>query len=248
LRRRGVITLSVGLVLVAGLVVTVVARGGVDPTGCGRAFVPAYMPPAQVEALSRIPGAGSYLIINPQNGPGAAAQPAYRQAVEAVQAAGWRVLGYVPTDYGARAAGTVRADASRYTSWYGVDGIFLDEVAAGSAQLAYYGALRTYIQGLVAINPGIVPARGYLAVADLIVTYEGPFSGYADAVAHDPAWLPRHRTIHLVYDAPTGSALSVATGHDGYSYTTSGTLPDPWSALPQFAEQELRDLGVCRAD
>lgn len=225
-----ILATAAGVMALALLAVTVVARGSPSTNGCGRAFIPAYVPPAQLITLSRIPGAGSFVILNPQSGPGAAAQPAYREAVEALHAAGWRVLGYVPTGYGSRPAAAVRDDASRYTAWYGVDGIFLDEVAASAEQLPYYQALRTDLHGLLAINPGIVPDRGYVAVADLIVTYEGPFAGYARAVAETPTWLPRDRTVHLVYDVPAGSALTVAGG--GYSYATAATMPDPWSTIP----------------
>ena len=44
------------------------------------------------------------------------------------------MLGYVATTFGARPAADVEADAARYRDWYGVDGIFLDEVADDTRQ------------------------------------------------------------------------------------------------------------------
>ena len=59
----------------------------------------------------------------------------YRAAVRTAQRAGARVLGYVHTTYGVRPAAGVVADVDRYTSWYGVDGIFLDEATRHSLGL-----------------------------------------------------------------------------------------------------------------
>ena len=75
------------------------------------------------------------------------------------------------------------ADAERYREWYGVDGIFLDEVAHDDAQLPYYAALSRALRGdgELVLNPGTVPARGYFELADVVVTYEGPFADYARA-------------------------------------------------------------------
>ena len=86
-----------------------------------------------------------------------------REAAAAATAAGARVLGYVPTAWGARPAADVEADIERYRGWYGVDGIFLDEAAADPASLPYYAALRRALAGrFLVLNPGIVPARQLL--------------------------------------------------------------------------------------
>ena len=84
------------------------------------------------------------------------------------------MLGYVATTFGARPATSVTANIARYREWYGVDGIFLDEVAHDVVHLPYYVALRRAIGDVVVLNPGTVPARGYFALADVVVTYEGP--------------------------------------------------------------------------
>ena len=40
------------------------------------------------------------------------------------------MLGYVHTQYGVRDINLVKEEIRKYAEWYGVDGIFLDEVGA----------------------------------------------------------------------------------------------------------------------
>ena len=236
---RRTLALLVSSVAAAVLAVTLFATRGDGEVPAHRALIPAYLPPAQLEALAEHHGNGSVLILNPASGPGTAFDPAYAKAIATAHEHGWRVIGYVPTGYGDRDRAAVEADAARYAGWYRIDGIFLDEVAHDVAHLPYYQALRQRIPGLLVINPGIVPDQGYLGTADVIVTYEGPYGG---RVAR-PSWLPDGRAAQLVYATPEKAALALASeAPAGYLYVTSHELPDPWSALPGYLDEELRAL------
>lgn len=211
-------------------------------------IIPAYLPPAGVIDLVQDTGALGLVVLNPHDGPGAAPRPSYREAVRAAHDAGTRVLGYVATGWGARPAAEVLADVDRHRWWYGVDGIFFDEVAPGEEHLPHHAALcREASAGgrrLVVLNPGVVPARGLLDLADVVVTYEGAWAGYAGAVARMPGWtraLAPARVAHLVHGATREQALDVLrTGAGaGYVYVTSGTAPNPWATLPPYLD-ELR--------
>jgi hypothetical protein len=188
------------------------------------------------------------VIVNPANGPGTAPQPAYRRAIAAELQAGATVLGYVHTAYGARDPAAVVADVRSYRGWYGVRGIFLDEVGHTYEQLPYYRSIARQLRASgerVVLNPGIVPARGYFAIADAVVTFEGPATEYAAAVRRMPGWvraLPRAQVAHLVYAADERQALRAAGLRvAGHFYATTGTLPDPWSTLPPYlGELEAR--------
>jgi hypothetical protein len=229
-----------GAAIAAVIAAIVLVGGGSAETQHHRALIPAYMPPAGIEELASHDGNGSVMIVNPASGPGAAPDPAYARAIRAAQGNGWRVVGYVPTSYGARPAADVEADARRYAGWYRVDGIFLDETAHAPEQLPYYRSLREGIPGLVVINPGVAPDRGYLDAADVIVTYEGSYASAGDQL-RPPPWLPADRAAYLVYGAPERAARALIDAHNaGYLYVTSGTLPDPWSALPPYIDAELR--------
>ena len=245
------------VVALAGTVaVTAIARSTETATrpACRSALIPAYLPPEGLERLAERPVVGRLVVFNPANGPGAVAQPAYRRAVAALQRSGTRVLGYVHTTYGARPRADVHADIGRYRDWYGVDGVFLDETPPTQAQLPYYRALAQDARGtgekLVVLNPGAVPARGYFDVADVVVTFEGSFGSYAAALRDMPAWvrtLPRGRVAHLVYGASGAQARRAVQERSGAGlvYATSGTLPDPWSALPAYLDDLERRLAAC---
>lgn len=222
-----------------------------QPIRCSGALIPAYRGP---HALSRLdgPGGGRVVIVNPANGPGAAAQPAYRRAIAAQLRAGTAVVGYVHTGYGTRDPEAVLADVRRYRSWYGIRGVFLDEVSHTNEHLPYYQSLTAPLRAsgeTVVLNPGMVPARGYFDIADIVVTFEGPADDYAGAVRGMPGWvraLPPGRVAHLVYDASKHQAMRAAgLRAAGYFYATSGTLPDPWSTLPSYLEHLERRVGAC---
>ena len=142
--------------------------------------MPAYVYPDAILALVERGTLPQLLVINPASGPGAAADAEYRHAIAAAQAAGSRVLGYIATTWGARPAAEVSDEIDRYRDWYHVDGVFLDEAASDEAQLTHYHALIHHARAegarFIVLNPGLVPARGYFDLADVVVTFEGPIS------------------------------------------------------------------------
>jgi Spherulation-specific family 4 len=251
--QRGLILASAaaGAILIVILLTT---RGAERRPTCRTTLIPAYVPPHALVELVRASSRPRLVVINPGNGPGTEASPAYRAAVRDAQRAGARVLGYAHTTYGERPAADVVADIDRYMSWYGVNGIFLDEASPDAARLGYYASLarhvRTGAHRLVVVNPGVVPAREYFDVADVVVTFEGPYSSYESAMDAMPDWardLPSDRVAHLVYDATRQQAMAtVRHPHQaGYLYATSGSLPDPWRTVPSYLREEERELEVC---
>jgi Spherulation-specific family 4 len=101
----------------------------------------------------------------------------------------------------------------------------------------------------VAFNPGTVPAREYVDLADIVVTFEGAASAYDAAMQAMPRWtrkVPRRKIAHLLYDATRAQALDAVTaGSAGYVYATSASLPDPWSTLPPYLDELEARLAGC---
>jgi Spherulation-specific family 4 len=239
----------------AGVLVAALLVGGREraPAPSCHVLMPAYVPPDALPELARA-ARPKLLVVNPASGPGAARDDAYVAAVRSARRAGARVLGYVPTAYGARPRAEVEADIDRYQQWYGTDGVFLDEAAAAPSMLEHYRALAAHAraagQRVVVLNPGTVPDRGYFDVADVVVTFEGPYARYSGAMDRAPGWvrdLPAERSAVLVYQATAEQAASVVadTRHAGYVYATSGTLPHPWGAPPAYLREENGPLGGC---
>ncbi|MFD7462084.1 MULTISPECIES: spherulation-specific family 4 protein [unclassified Streptomyces] len=189
------------------------------------------------------------VVLNPANGPGEAPDPAFVAAAGALRAAGARLLGYVDTDYGARDAVRITADLRRHQEWYGVDGCFLDQVTAAPHGLPACRRLVRSVRRLgvstVVLNPGVHPAPGYARLADLTVTFEGPWSTYVSTFSR-PSWTarqPPERFCHLVYGVPEPLVpLAVRTASErgaGVCGPVTGEPPNPWSRLtPALAEAE----------
>jgi hypothetical protein len=254
-RRSWIVVPAAAGAIVVVAVLLLADRDADEGPGCRMLLIPAYIPADAVLELARTVRPG-LIVINPASGPGAEPDEAYKQAVRAAQRAGGRVLGYVPTGYGTRDPREVTADIDRYASWYGTDGVFLDEAAATAAQLSYYRALaghvRTTGERLVVLNPGQLPERAYFDVADVIVTFEGSYADYAASRDGAPDWvgdLGPDRLAVLVYGASRDQAADVIGGarHAGYVYATSGTLPHPWGTVPTYLREENGRLDGCEA-
>jgi hypothetical protein len=244
-------TAGIGVAIL--MVLTLIGRGSERGGTCRAALIPAYVPPHELAALATGPQRPRMVIVNPDSGPGAGEGHGYGEAVRTLQAAGIRVLGYVPTGYGARPLAGVLADVRRYLSWYRVDGIFFDETSSDRALLPYYRAVSRQARGatdrLVVLNPGVPPAAGYFDIADVVVTFEGAYAGYASAMEATPDWLRRiapDRVAHLVYDATRAEALdAVDDSPAGYVYVSSGAMPNPWRSLTPYLDDEVEALAAC---
>jgi len=247
---------AISLALVA-LAVLLASRGDAveREQPCRMTLIPAYVPPNALIDLVAGSTRPRTIVINPASGPGQRHLPGYQRAVEAARTAGTRVLGYVPTGYANRDAAVVKADIDRYVEWYGVDGIFLDEVAHSADKVPHYQELSRYVRAsgsdLVVINPGLVPARAYFELADIVVTFEGPYADYARAIREMPAWvreISSEKISHIAYAASSADARELDALSTGarYVYATTGVGPNPWSALPPYLEEHERRLADCR--
>lgn len=247
---------ALGTAVVAAVMMlasVVLGREPERPPSCRGTLIPAYVPPGELTALMASGERPEMIVVNPASGPGAARDEAYADAIGEAREAGTTVLGYVHTLYGTREPALVRADVARYAEWYGVDGIFVDETAHHDVHLDYYEALSAQLRAqglLVALNPGVVPARGYFDVADLVVTFEGTPATYEAALDQMPDWVleePEAKIAHILYGASRAQALAAIAlgGHAGFVYATSGTLPNPWGTLPDYLEETERALRPC---
>ena len=170
-------------------------------------------------------------------------------AAEQAQEAGCRVLGYVSTDYGATAASTCEQHIRNYRNWYGLTGIFFDEMSADAADVPYYQALGDYARSIIPgcdtfANPGAMPAEGYLEFFDTLQICEGTYS----AGLTTPSWVKaayNYRFAYTFHDTP-GTDLDAAfrlaeSNNVGYIYVTDGTEAsgNPYSSVPSYWSAEL---------
>jgi len=216
-------------------------------------LVPLYAYPGNdwttVAASGRV--APTVAIINPNSGPGSGPDSAFTRGMAQLNAAGVEMVGYVHTSYGARSISDVKREIDVYASQFPlVVGIFLDEVATSSAQLAYYTELYSYIMSFPGwkydvLNPGAVPAAGYNNAATQIVTYESASSGFASSSNPSGASCSNKDLYSVItYGVSSASAMqsvvdtAVSKGYYGWVYATSGTLSgNTYGTLPSYYAQ-----------
>jgi hypothetical protein len=221
-------------------------------------LVPAYFNPSSgywnqlSTAAQRAP---LVAIANIFNGPGTDATPRsdYVQALRSVRASGGQVIGYVYSQYGARAADTVKADMLKWHQFYPIDGFFIDEMANSptTALLDYYAGLAMYARSLKAqyqliANPGANTAEAYRTrnTADVLTIFEGD-SSYATFTPS--SWTqnyPPYQFANLVYGIASADTmktnLNLAISRKaGFIYVTDDVLPNPWDQLPSYWSDEV---------
>lgn len=232
----------------------IVLDAGSVRAGSVHLVVPAYWAPdAQWQRIIADAPTVGMIIFNPQSGPGTATNSAYTQAIAQAQAAGIIVLGYVSTQYGARAEADIDADVNGYYSLYSPSGIYFAEGPMENdcdTLQAEYQRLTTLAQShdskaYLAIGTKFCPT--YITFADLMVEFAETWSSYQSYTS--PSWMPGNspeRFCHFVSEVPDGEAahaLSMAIGFGaGWIFTTDGTLPNPWGALPSYYDQEVAAL------
>jgi hypothetical protein len=212
-----------------------------------RLIVPAYFHPAthplEWAWLAERAAQVRLIVLNLANGPGAQPDAAILPALGRLRAAGITVCGYVDTNYGRRPADEAIADLGWHLDWYQVDGVFFDRAAIAAEQVSYYADLARRARGigarLVALNHGAHPIEPYADHADLLGTFEGPWSAYLELGV--PRWVrsrPAEQFFHLLHSVPTTSfadALGLAARrHVGCAYVTSRDGANPWGGLPSW--------------
>ena len=228
--------------------------------------VPAYFYPSGGGGLwTQLNSAASQVpltaIMNPGNGPGVALDGNYSAAVNSLRAAGGRVIGYVYTSYTSRPFGDVIADIDRYSSFYNVDGIFVDEMSniGSTDSLNYYKSIYEHVKSIdptweVMGNPGTTTIEQYLTwpTADRLMVFEGFGSTY-------PTYTPSSwnfdydssQFVHLVHAETSGDLqtdLNLAvTRNAGGIYVTGDMLPNPWDTLPTYWNNEVSAVAQINA-
>ncbi|MFD4565414.1 spherulation-specific family 4 protein [Streptomyces sp. NPDC058475] len=192
---------------------------------------------ALIAAAPRLHG----VVLNPASGPGERPDPAFADVAGRLRAADVRVLGYTDTDYGRRPVADVVRELTRHRAWYRADGIFLDQVASGEAEFAYYRRLASAAWGLgfgtLVLNHGTTPHSSYARIADVLVTFEGTWQTYRRNTL--PPWTGTGaRLCHLVHGVPAGVDLAAAARERGATLhcAVPGVGDHPWGTLPHALE------------
>lgn len=177
---------------------------------------------------------GSFAVINPNSGPGVKPDPNYASGIKSLQSSGLKVLGYVATTYGQKPQPDAEAEVNSYKTWYGVDGIFFDEMASAGSFASYYRALDTYAKGLgmtlTVGNPGT--STSLVGIFDITNVDEG--AGYPHP-ANLSAY-PADKICFISYAVPAvdSQVLASLLPLVACFWVTDANLPNPYDSLPSY--------------
>jgi hypothetical protein len=228
--------------------------------------VPAYFYPSPNSPWNAMTAAADEApitaIMNPGNGPGNNVDGNYVAAVNAFRAAGGRVIGYVYSSYGSRPLAQVTADIDKYATWYGIDGIFVDEMAnTGPAQkLDYYRNIYDHVKSIdpaweVMGNPGTNTLEQYLLwpTADRFMVHENIGSAYPSYAPS--AWNANYdsqKFVHLIHTESSSATMEeylrlALTRSTGGIYITNDVMNNPWDTLPSYWQAEVDAVAAINA-
>lgn len=245
-RPRTLVVLAVLLVAAAGISLKLTPHASAR---CRNLFVPAYFYPGPEWTQVDKSRPGTLILDITSTGAGTSPGGVFQAAVRQVRASGITVIGYSSTQYGGRPLAQVEADVRHYKAWYGVSGVFLDEVPVGGSQLPYYQKLARYIHHVspgsaLWINPGTYPDQRYMSLGAVVMVFEGPYSSYVTTRA--PGWArhyPASMFANVVYGAPRpelANALRLAGRRNvGHVYVTDRTGSNPYGSLPSYWPSEV---------
>ncbi|WAZ21234.1 spherulation-specific family 4 protein [Streptomyces cinnabarinus] len=198
--------------------------------------------PAEWDAIIAAAPRLHSVVLNPASGPGDRPDPAFAELAARLRAADVRVLGYTDTAYGRRPTADVVRDLTRHRDWYGTDGAFLDQVATGPEEFAHYQRLATAAWGLgsgtLVLNHGAPPHPSYARLADVLITFEGPWTTYQALPRHPHPYGGGVRVGHLLYGVPAGADAAGAARARGATVhcAVPGVGDHPWGTLPHALE------------
>ena len=201
---------------------------------------------AIIQAKQSYPNVPFIAVINPNSGPGSSLDSNYVQGIKNLQAAGVKVLGYVATGYAGNSISSEESQVSAYESWYGVNGIFFDEMSNSGTTASYYSTLNTYVHSLIPGsttmgNPGTSVDTALIGTLDILCIYES--SGYPTiSFLTYPGYAPTYFS-NIVYGVSLSNTfLTGLAGVNSWTYLTDAGGSNPYDVLPSYFTSEVAAL------
>lgn len=232
-------------------VATVHVSSTAAPTGI---VVPLYTYPTDSSWSSLISIKQNYssvpmiAIVNPASGPGGSFDQNYANGIQQLQAAGITVLGYVHTSYGTRDLQTVENEISEYKSWYGVNGIFFDEMSNSASTFSYYSTLSNYTKSLnfsmTMGNPGQPVSPNLVGLFSILNIYENAGMPVAGQLNSSQSGVQQSYSYmaYGVSSLPSQSTLQSTASSVSYIFVTNLGGSNPYNGLPSYLINETASL------
>jgi hypothetical protein len=181
-------------------------------------------------------------VINPSNGPGSWSDPNYLSWIRTLQGAGITVLGYVYTVYGERSIASVESDIANYRNWYGLSGIYIDQMANWAGLEWYYSTLTSYGRSLgmwlTIGNPGADVLPSYIGTVDCLVIFENHGEPSLSFLGgwHTGYGKNNFAVIGYGVDWLDSWFLQSSSSYLQYIYLTDENMPNPYLWLSSYVD------------
>lgn len=202
------------------------------------------------QAKTTYPSVPIIAVVNPSSGPGSSEDPNYLQGIRNLQAAGVTVLGYVATGYATSSyspLSNLEPQIVDYKNWYGVNGIFFDEMSNTAGYESYYSTLNSYVKsnGMTYTmgNPGASVPSSYIGVLNNLVIYED--AGYPTLSYISYPGYPNSDFSMIAYGVSYSSTFVTSAALDvGYMYIDDLSGGNPYSTLSSLFAQTVATLNA----
>jgi hypothetical protein len=178
---------TIALVLILLLLLTSVLQSRMSPAQPSANPTPGLIVPLYgqlgpeweqlIQAKQAYPAVPVVAIVNAASGSGDARNRAYASAIDSLKAVGIVVIGYVSTREGGRPIKSLETDIAAWRSWYGVDGVYFDQMPQRPGMEGYYAYMTQFAKshGMTVTmgNPGTNTSLSYIGTVGTIVISEG---------------------------------------------------------------------------
>ncbi len=203
-----------------------------------------------INAKKAYPKVPVLAVVNPNSGPGYAADSAYMAGIAKLTGAGVKAIGYVATTYGNKSVANVEAEISRWRSLYpATTGIFFDEMTNRAGAEAYYKTITNFAHShgfnVTIGNPGTDVAKSFIGSVDVILVYEAAGLPSTASMGGWHASYDKHNFGIIPYGVAMNRAYVTTVRQTiGYIYLQGDTMPHPWDTVTPYLADLLSALNA----
>ncbi len=214
-------------------------------------LIPLYSHPSQWKSfetqfkLLKDKNIQTYMIINPNNGPGQKVDQSYIDGIKYLKSFDFKIIGYVHTQYSKRNLFDVKLDIYNWSDFYGsnrIDGIFFDETDTKKSSFNYYKSLTNYSKvqdfNFNILNAGYTTDKIYIdnKIANIIITFENSYEGFLKDFPKNTNKSNDFTKLSILVHSVKNKKfydLLLKTQYLNFDfiYFTEDTFPNPWDEL-----------------
>jgi hypothetical protein len=199
-----------------------------------------------IQAKQAYPAVPVVAIVNAASGSGDARNSGYASAIDSLKAVGIVVLGYVSTREGERPIKSLETDIAEWRSWYGVDGIYFDQMPQRPDMEGYYAYMTQFAKshGMTVTmgNPGANTSLSYIGTVGTIVISESVgVPSLAYLAGWDKAGEGKGNFAFIARGVPDYNSTYVedAAASVGYLFVSDASN---YFSLPTYLSSEMSSL------